>query len=98
VLSNHKHGSFKNNYKGQKSNNYNNYIEKEVTSKEKEELPKMSLANIEDKCYCYCKPGHRSPVCPHLIKTSKTQWVIHKDKDNDKESSFIVMEAKHKEN
>jgi hypothetical protein len=37
--------------------------ETEQDPKEKEELPEMSFANIEGKCYCCGKGGHKSTTC-----------------------------------
>jgi hypothetical protein len=60
VLSNHCHNQ-------NNSNSKRNYdkaakdLDKE--SKEKEELPEMSFATMEGKCYYCGKGGHKSPAC-----------------------------------
>jgi hypothetical protein len=73
VLSNHKHNKFNNNNKGKKINIYNNNKKTEVTSKEKEEIPDMSIASIIENCYSCGYPGHRSLACRHRTKISRQQ-------------------------
>jgi hypothetical protein len=97
VISSHKHNDFNNNSKGLKAINLSNYKEKVVTTKAKEVLPEMSFASIEGKCYCCGKTWQRSPACRHREKIPKARWAINKGKDKDKESSFILSEAKQKE-
>jgi hypothetical protein len=67
VLSNRPFNNFKSsNKKGNKDNNKNNQ-DKNDTDKpnEKEDEHEITLlfAQLEGKCYCCGKPGHRSPEC-----------------------------------
>jgi hypothetical protein len=38
----------------------------------------MAIANIEGKCYCFGKGGHKSPVCRMKDKVLKDKWAINK--------------------
>ena len=55
--------------------------EKEKASKDKakdeQEVPEMSFAQMEGKCYCCGKPNHKSPNCCYKNKP-KSKWAINK--------------------
>ena len=44
---------------------------------EQEEAPELSFAQMEGKCYCCGKKGHKSPKCRHKDKP-KSEWAINK--------------------
>jgi Reverse transcriptase (RNA-dependent DNA polymerase) len=90
VLSNHRfdnagkqhhHKPNQNNEKGT-NNNHNN----------KEEVPEMSFAMLEGKCYCCGKGGHKSPSCRLKDKIPKEEWAINKAKST--EQSHVNSEVK----
>jgi hypothetical protein len=47
------------------------------TTTSSEEAPDMSFAQLEGKCYCCGKQGHKSPDCYHKNKP-KSEWHITK--------------------
>jgi hypothetical protein len=49
-------------YNANKRHQDNKSKEQNTEEKEKEEAPEMSFANIEGKCYCCGKGGHKSPA------------------------------------
>lgn len=51
---------------------------KEKTDIKKDETPELSFAQIEGKCYCCGKGGHKSPECRDKKKIPKDQWAINK--------------------
>jgi hypothetical protein len=63
-----------------KTNNINNNKQKDNDKGEdkNEEIPEMSFAMLEGKCYCCGKPGHNSPQCHLKDKTPKDDWAINK--------------------
>jgi hypothetical protein len=58
---------------------------KEETNLSKEQdqdkIPPLSFAQMEGKCYCCGKPGHKSPACRHKGKP-KDEWAINKAEIN----------------
>jgi hypothetical protein len=46
--------------------------------KEDDAAPVLSSTQMEGKCYCCGKPGHRSPECHKKDKIPKDEWVINK--------------------
>jgi hypothetical protein len=58
---------------------------KEETNSPKEQdqdkIPPLSFAQMEGKCYCCGKAGHKSPVCRHKGKP-KDEWAINKAEIN----------------
>ena len=81
VLSNHRldNSTFgnKNNHKHQNENR------KQESEPEKINL---SFAQLQGKCYCCGKPGHRSPQCRFKDKP-KSEWAIHKIPQSHAQSS-----------
>ena len=75
VLSNHR---FDPNYSEKKKKKQTQSKDKDKESKEdKEEAPELSFAQMEGKCYCCGKGGHKSPQCRHKDKP-KSEWAINK--------------------
>ena len=43
-----------------------------------DESPTLSFAQLEGKCYCCGKAGHKSPECRHKEKIPCDEWAINK--------------------
>lgn len=79
VLSNHE---FDPTYKANQKKADNNKVttgDSTKTEKTKGDEVNLSFAQMEGKCYCCGKPGHKSPQCRHKDKP-KDQWAINKAK------------------
>ena len=87
VLSNHRFDSAYMEQKKRKTRNNNNSDNTNQTkSQEGQEsapTPQLSFANIEGKCYCCGKPGHKSPQCRLRDKTERKDWAINKVAKNE---------------
>ena len=67
--------------------------EDESTERNEDESPSLSFAQLEGKCYCCGKPGHKSPDCYQKNKIPREEWAINKtqmanivqEKDNEEE-------------
>jgi hypothetical protein len=70
VLSNHRFDSSytANKHKQEKTSNN---AQKDDKDKDKEEVLELSFANMEGRCYCCGKTGHKSPTCRMKDKTPK---------------------------
>jgi Reverse transcriptase (RNA-dependent DNA polymerase) len=55
-----------------------------------EEQPELSFAQLEGRCYCCGKQGHKSPTCRFKAKP-KEQWAINKAKQ--REQSHVSSEG-----
>ncbi len=84
VMSNHK---FDKKPSEHKKNNDKKKEEKD--SNEEEENPKLSFAQMEGKCYCCGKAGHKSPNCRYKDKP-KSEWAINNAKANEEQSNANV--------
>ena len=94
VLSTHQYD------KAKKSNNDNRNQEKfkkkdEQKSEEKiDELPPLSFAQLEGKCYCCSKTGHKPPDCYNKSKIPQEEWAINKTQlaiiNNDENNSVAA--------
>ena len=56
----------------------NNEKEEDKKDLTPEQIPKLSFAQIEGKCHCCGKKGHKSPNCPEKDNILKPQWAINK--------------------
>ena len=59
------------------NNNNNNNNNNQSKSNETEDKPELSFAQMEGKCYCCGKKGHKSPNCRENNKP-KSEWAINK--------------------
>jgi hypothetical protein len=55
--------------------------------KDDEEATPLSFAQMEGKCYCCGKPGHKSPDCRSKEKSSREEWAINKSQQHVQQSS-----------
>jgi len=60
----------------QQNNNQRQHQKKE--DKSEDDTPTWSFAQMEGKCYCCGKPGHKSPDCRFKDKIPKEEWAIRK--------------------
>ena len=85
VLSNHRFDNVKFNKSRQKDGDKDR--NEQVKSKPKEEQDiTLSFAQLEGKCYCCGKLGHKSPQC-RFNKRPKSEWAIHKAEQSHLQSS-----------
>jgi len=83
VLSSH---TFDNTPKGKMGQGNNNDKQKEKKQEKEEESPTLSFAQMEGKCYCCGKPGHKSPQCRKKDSIPKEQWAINVAKKSEQQS------------
>ena len=102
VLSNHK---FDNSGQKRKQEQKHPNADKNKHKEDKvnEEPTPLSFAQLEGKCYCCGKAGHRSPDCHHKAKIVQEDWAINKSKqqhvqqsknDDDKSTSGSTIATK----
>jgi hypothetical protein len=81
-LSNHNFDEAKtkltNQHKDDRSNNKN----KHENDKSTDEAPVLSFAQMEGKCYCCGKFGHKSPDCRHAKDIKREDWAINKSQSH----------------
>ena len=66
VLSNH---WFDATYASQKKKQRENQQRQQHQQQQNDDkAPQLSFAQMEGKCYCCSKPGHKSPTCQHKGK------------------------------
>ena len=83
VLSNHKFDNFKVRHEQKPTRKpYNNQKNNDAKDKSEEDSPKLSFAQMEGRCYCCGKPGHRSPDCRSKDKTPRDEWAINKSQSH----------------
>ena len=73
-MSNHRFDVVKTN-KQDKNNSKNNRNKDE---KDDEDHTPLSFAQLEGKCYCCGKPGHKSPESQNKEKIPREEWYINK--------------------
>jgi hypothetical protein len=83
VLSNHKFNIIKGIKQKQKHHNKS----KPKEDKDDEEVTPLSFAQMEGKCYCCGKPGHKSPDCRSKDKIPREEWAINKSQQHVQHSS-----------
>jgi hypothetical protein len=83
VLSNHKFDINKGKKQEQKHHNKS----KPKEDKDDEEVTPLSFAQMEGKCYCCGKPGHKSPDCRSKEKIPREEWAINKSQQHVQQSS-----------
>jgi hypothetical protein len=84
VLSNHKIDIV---VKQKKEQQHHPKANKNKENKEDEDSTPLSFAQMEGRCYCCGKPGHKSPDCRHKEKTPKDEWAINKAQQHAQSSS-----------
>jgi hypothetical protein len=77
VLSNHKFDNANRANKKREQKGKGDGNQKHANAKEDESVV-LSFAQLEGKCYCCGKPGHKSPVCNKKDKIPKDEWAINK--------------------
>ena len=82
VLSSHQFDNIKSKTRPSPSNkdreNNNSRDEKNTSDTKEEEEITLSFHQLEGKCYCCGKPGHRSPDCRNKNKIPREEWAINK--------------------
>jgi hypothetical protein len=73
VSSNHKFDPFQS-----KKQDYKKPGQKQKEEAEEENTTLLSFAQLEGKCYCCGKAGHKSPACRNKDKTPREEWAINK--------------------
>ena len=61
------------------------------------EIVELSFAQMEGKCYCCGRAGHKSPQCKHKNKP-REEWAIHKANAASKESGSLNAQQQQQEN
>jgi hypothetical protein len=79
VLSNHKFDNYKSQARrsGKDKDKSDKNSKDDKEDKDEQEVP-MSFAQLEERCYCCGKPGHRSPDCREKDKIPREEWAINK--------------------
>ena len=92
VLEQHKHD---NAGKKKKSDSNKNKTNENDTDRDNsntpEQTPELSFAQLEGKCYCCGKAGHRSSQCYKKDQIPQDQWAINKARAN--EQSHVNADA-----
>ena len=74
VLSTHRFDNAKNNSQNSKDSSKNNDKNKDKN----DEGPALTFVQMEGKCYCCGKAGHKSPQCYLRNKIPREEWAINK--------------------
>ena len=90
VLSNHRFDSTTTSHQSNKKKaNDQKANERGDSKRDKEdETPALSFAQMEGKCYCCGKGGHKSPQCRHKDRP-KDQWAINKAKEQSEQQAHV---------
>ena len=78
VLSNHKFDNFNKTNKKKEHKGSGNQNQNQNNSKGDDDSVVLSFAQLEGKCYCCGKAGHKSPDCNKKEKIPKNEWAINK--------------------
>ena len=78
MLSNHKFDM----YKHKKQDNKHPKSNKNKEDIEGKEINPLSFLQMEGKCYCCVKPGHKSPDFITKDKITKYEWAINKSQQH----------------
>jgi hypothetical protein len=82
VLSNHKLDATKQNKQNlnqqSKEDRIKSKAKQEQNNKTVDEAPILSFAQMEGRCYCCRKPGHKSPDCRSAKDIKREDWAINK--------------------
>jgi hypothetical protein len=78
VLNNHKFDIIKGKKPEQKHHNKS----KPKEDKDDEEVTPLLFTQMEGKCYCCGKPGHKSPDCRSKEKIPREEWAINKSQQH----------------
>jgi hypothetical protein len=87
VSSNHKFDTTKVKKPDQKHHNKS----KPKEDKDEEEVTPLAFAQMEGKCYCCGKPGHKSPECRSNEKIPREEWAINKSQPQHVQSKNDVF-------
>eukprot|EP00957_Ditylum_brightwellii_P210738 15365331-Ditylum_brightwellii.AAC.1 len=77
VLSNYRFDNYKLNSRQNRKPKKEGKEDKEKKKEEDQATP-LTFAQMEGRCYCCGKKGHRSPDCPMKDKISQDQWAMRK--------------------
>jgi hypothetical protein len=98
VLSNHAHDVNNKTNKKQEQNHQkqiqNNNKNKEPKEDEEPSIPQLSFAQMEGRCYCCGKAGHKSPDCRYKDKTKKDDWAINKSQQHAQQAQSNTDDAR----
>ena len=87
MLSNHRFDAApKTQGKGKGQNEGNKSNKEKEESKDNEEEVNLSFAQMEGKCYCCGKAGHKSPSCRDKSKP-KEEWAINRAQQSDAQAA-----------
>ena len=78
VLSTHRHDNIKDNNREHNRGSRRNENNENQDNETKDEPVELSFAQLEGKCYCCGKPGHKSPQCFKKDKIPREEWAINK--------------------
>jgi hypothetical protein len=82
VLSNHKLDEKQKPIKGKQEHKHPIKTQKGKDESDNEESTPLSFAQMEGKCYCCGKKGHRSPECYSKDKIPKEEWAVNKSQQH----------------
>jgi hypothetical protein len=87
VLSNHNFDEAKMKQTNQHKKDYQSNKNKQENEKTPDEAPVLSFAQMEGKCYCCGKVGHKSPDCRHVKDIKREDWAINKSQSHAHQNS-----------
>ena len=78
VLSTHRHDNIKDNNRENNRGSHRSEGNENQDNETKDEHVVLSFTQLEGKCYCCGKAGHKSPQCFKKDKIPKEEWAINK--------------------